>query len=90
MKTATFPRMHVSLYISDLMQTVSFYNLFFGKTPEKIRNGYVKYILDEPSLIISCIEAPEKVKQNFGHLGFQVETIEELNNRMELAHKLLC
>jgi len=85
MKTATFPRMHVSLYISDLTKTVSFYNLFFGKAPEKIRKGYVKYILDEPSLIISFIEAPEKVKQNFGHLGFQVETIGELNARMILA-----
>ena len=87
MKTSPFPRMHVSLYISDLVQTVSFYNLFFGKAPEKIRKGYVKYILDEPSLIISFIENPARVKQNFGHLGFQVETIEELNNRMQLTQK---
>lgn len=87
MKTSNFPRMHVSLYVSDLLQTVSFYNLFFGKAPEKIRQGYVKYILNEPSLIISFIEKPERVKQNFGHLGFQVETIEELNARLEQAQK---
>lgn len=83
MKPSIFPRMHVSLYISDMEQTISFYNLFFGRSPEKIRKGYIKYILDEPSLIISFVENPDRVKQNFGHLGFQVETIEELNNRLQ-------
>jgi catechol 2,3-dioxygenase-like lactoylglutathione lyase family enzyme len=85
MKTSPFPRMHVSLYVSDMMQTISFYNLFFGKSPDKIRKGYIKYILDEPSLIISFVENPERVKQNFGHLGFQVETIQELNDRLSKA-----
>lgn len=85
MKPSTFPRMHVSLYVGDIEQTANFYNSFFGKSPDKVRNRYVKYILDEPSLIISFVENPERVKQNFGHLGFQVETIEELNNRLEAA-----
>lgn len=85
MKPPLFPRMHVSLYVSDIGQTINFYNLFFGKSPDKVREGYVKYILDEPSLIISFVENPDRVKQNFGHLGFQVETIEELNNRLEKA-----
>jgi len=79
--------MHVSLYVSDLLQTISFYNLFFGKAPEKIRKGYVKYVLDEPSVIISFVESPERVRQNFGHMGFQVETIEELKNRLVQAQK---
>jgi catechol 2,3-dioxygenase-like lactoylglutathione lyase family enzyme len=83
----TFPRMHVSLYISDLAQTINFYNPFFGKTPEKVREGYCKYILDEPSLIISFVENAERVQQNFGHLGFQVETMGELNSRLENAQK---
>ncbi|HEY2582360.1 MAG TPA: ArsI/CadI family heavy metal resistance metalloenzyme [Mucilaginibacter sp.] len=87
MKTSTFPRMHVSLYVSDLLQTISFYNLFFGKAPEKIRKGYVKYVLDEPSLIISFVESPERVRQNFGHLGFQVETVEKLNDRLAQAQR---
>ena len=87
MKPTIFPRMHVSLYVSDVAQTINFYNLFFGKSPDKVREGYVKYILDEPSLIISFVENPDRVKQNFGHLGFQVETIEELNNRLAQAQK---
>jgi catechol 2,3-dioxygenase-like lactoylglutathione lyase family enzyme len=87
MKNTTFPRMHVSLYVSDILQTVSFYNLFFGQAPAKIRKGYVKYVLDEPSLIISFVENADRVQQNFGHLGFQVETLEQLNNRQTQAEK---
>jgi len=87
MKTSIFPRMHVSLYVSDLLQTVSFYNLFFGKSPEKIKPGYVKYILEEPSLIISFVENAERVQKNFGHLGFQVASLEELDARLQIAKK---
>jgi len=85
MKTAPFPRMHVSLYVSDLAKTIAFYNLFFGQVPVKIRAGYTKYVLDEPSLIISFVENNERVQEHFGHLGFQVETLEELNERLAAA-----
>ncbi len=85
MKTAPFPRMHVSLYVSDLLKTINFYNLFFGQEPEKIRKGYAKYLLDEPALIISFVENRERVQEHFGHLGFQVETLPELNERLSIA-----
>lgn len=82
-----FPRMHVSLYVSDMNKTTAFYTAFFGAAPVKVRHGYAKYILNEPSLIISFVENHERVKQNFGHLGFQVETIAELNARLEQAQQ---
>ncbi len=85
MKTSTFPRMHVSLYVSDIENSITFYSRFFGKAPNKVRKGYAKYMLDEPSLIISFVENAARVQQNFGHMGFQVETIEELNARLTEA-----
>ena len=51
--------------------------------PVKVKPGYVKYILENPSLIISFVENKAQVRPGFGHLGFQVETIEELNLKME-------
>lgn len=80
--------MHVSLYVSNLAATVNFYNQFFGQAAAKIETGYAKYVLDAPSLIISFIENPERVQQNFGHLGFQVETEAELHTRLEAAKAL--
>lgn len=84
----TFPRMHVSLYVSDLQTSINFYTQFFGKHPEKIKPGYAKYILEKPSLIISFIEHPERVQAHFGHLGFQVETTEELDQKLKIAEAL--
>ncbi|MFI5204227.1 MAG: ArsI/CadI family heavy metal resistance metalloenzyme [Flavobacteriales bacterium] len=77
-----FPRMHVSLYVTDIKKTVDFYSSFFGILPVKIKPQYAKYVLDSPSLIISFVENAERVQQNFGHLGFQVETETELQNRL--------
>ena len=77
--------MHVSLYVSNLAATVNFYNSFFGQQPDKIKPGYTKYILEKPSLIISFVENQERVIANFGHLGFQIDTLEELNERLAVA-----
>ena len=80
-----FPRMHVSLYVTDLSQTVDFYTSFFGQAPEKVMKDYAKYILEKPSLVISFVENADRVRPNFGHLGFQVETSERLNALLEVA-----
>ena len=88
MNNSVFPRMHVSLYVSDLAKTVTFYNLFFGNLPVKIKPGYAKYVLEQPSLIISFVEHPERVKPQFGHLGFQVETIEVMQEALNRIKEL--
>ncbi len=85
--TVRFPRMHVSLYVRDLQNTLAFYTAFFGKLPAKIQPGYTKYELEEPGLIISFIENPAKVQAAFGHLGFQVDSVEELEHRMAAARR---
>ena len=82
-----FPRMHVSLYVTDIQKTTEFYTSFFGVEPNKIKPGYAKYILEDPSLIISFVQNKDRVQENFGHLGFQVETEEELNLRLWEAKK---
>ncbi len=77
--------MHVSLYVADITATASFYTAFFGQEPQKVKPGYAKFVLERPSLIISFVENKERVQQHFGHLGFQVETLEELNAYLKKA-----
>jgi catechol 2,3-dioxygenase-like lactoylglutathione lyase family enzyme len=77
--------MHVSLYVSDIKNSINFYSNFFGQQPVKVKPNYVKYVLEKPSLIISFVENKDRVQSNFGHLGFQVETLEELNGKLDLA-----
>jgi len=87
MNNPFFPRMHVSLYVSDIQKTVNFYTTFFGVEAVKVKSDYAKFILEKPSLIISFVQNAERVQENFGHLGFQVETEEELNLRLWQAKK---
>lgn len=85
--TNPFPRMHVSLYVSDIAKSIDFYSTFFGQEPTKVKPRYAKYVLETPSLIISFVENKERVQSNFGHLGFQVETLEDLNIKLWQAKK---
>lgn len=86
--STTFPKMHISLYVNDILETVNFYTSFFGKPADKVKKDYAKYILDEPALIISFIENPERVQENFGHLGFQVASKEEVLRRLDAVQKM--
>lgn len=81
----SLPRMHVSLYVTNIYQTADFYTRFFGQDPDKIKPDYCKFTLAEPSLIISFVQNPDKVGSNFGHLGFQIESMEELETRLGSA-----
>lgn len=83
MKNEIFPRMHVSLYVSDLEKTIDFYRHFFGQEPEKVKPGYAKFILVRPSLVISFVENRDRANSGFGHLGFQVENMEQMEQRLE-------
>jgi hypothetical protein len=65
-----------------MAKTLAFYTSLFEQEPEKVKPAYAKYILNKPSLIISFIENPSRVQANFGHLGFQVATFEEMSNRL--------
>jgi catechol 2,3-dioxygenase-like lactoylglutathione lyase family enzyme len=85
MKEIQFPRMHVSLYVSNMEQTVAFYEAFFNVKPSKVKDDYAKFELAEPGLIISFVQNPERVKSNFGHLGFQVASPEDLLKRIDAA-----
>ena len=87
MNNAVFPRMHVSLYVADLTATVNFYTAFFGQPAAKLKPGYAKYVLDQPSLIISFVENAARVQSHFGHLGFQVGTLAGLDERLAAARQ---
>jgi catechol 2,3-dioxygenase-like lactoylglutathione lyase family enzyme len=85
MNLPTFPRMHVSLNCSELAATIDFYSRFFGEAPVKVKPGYAKFFLEHPALVISFIERPGAVQARFGHLGFQVESREELRRLQDRA-----
>lgn len=83
-----YPRMHVSLFVSDIKNSRRFYSNFFDVEPVKVKEDYMKYELENPGLTISFIENSVKAKNQYGHYGFQVSSVKEVEkNLLEMKAK---
>ncbi len=71
-------KFHIGMHVTDIQKTVDFYQHLFGVQPIKQKKDYAKFELDNPGLVISFIESPKKVGNQFGHLGIRVNSQEEL------------
>lgn len=80
-------RTHIGLNVTDITETVKFYNAFFDQKATKVKPDYAKYELEEAGLVISFIQQPEKVDPRFAHFGFRVADAAQLNKRLESAIK---
>jgi catechol 2,3-dioxygenase-like lactoylglutathione lyase family enzyme len=70
-------RFHVHVAVNELAQSVRFYSSLFGQAPSVEKPDYAKWMLEDPrvNFAISKRGAPAGVE----HLGFQVDSIDELN-----------
>jgi catechol 2,3-dioxygenase-like lactoylglutathione lyase family enzyme len=78
---------HISLNVSQIDQSVAFYEKAFGVTATKRRPGYAKFDLQIPALNLTMQEAP-RTGVNASHFGVQVmstDDVLEAKNRFEAA-----
>jgi predicted enzyme related to lactoylglutathione lyase len=68
---------HVSLNVSNIDQSVAFYEKAFNVKATKRRPGYAKFDLQEPSLNLTMQEAP-RTGVNASHFGVQVASSEDV------------
>ena len=68
---------HVSLNVSNIENSVAFYEKAFGVTATKRRPGYAKFDLESPSLNLTMSEAP-RTGVNASHFGIQVASTEDV------------
>jgi predicted enzyme related to lactoylglutathione lyase len=69
-------RFHVHVSVSDLSQSIRFYSQLFDSKPDVQKSDYAKWMLDDPRINFAISTHLQPVGVN--HLGFQVETHEEL------------
>ncbi len=81
-------KFHLGLNVSDINQTVVFYEKFFNTPPTKVKKDYAKFELENPALVISFIESGN-VRKDFGHIGFKVNSPEELEEKKTAVQNLL-
>lgn len=73
-------KFHIGMNVSNVEQSVPFYEKLFGAAPIKVEKDYAKFELDNPGLVISFIQS-EHPSPQFGHLGIRVNNQEELDQR---------
>jgi catechol 2,3-dioxygenase-like lactoylglutathione lyase family enzyme len=71
----TASRMHISMFVGDLAESVKFYEVFFGQPPTKHLPDYAKFEVDEPPVVISFNPDRKPVPGGaVNHLGIQVKS----------------
>lgn len=68
---------HVSLNVSNVDDSVAFYEKAFGVVATKRRPGYAKFDLEAPSLNLTMSEAP-RTGINASHFGIQVASTDDV------------
>ena len=69
-------RFHVHLHVQDLQASIAFYTRLFSAQPARIETDYAKWMLDDPR--VNFANSTRGSKPGLDHLGFQVDSAEEL------------
>jgi catechol 2,3-dioxygenase-like lactoylglutathione lyase family enzyme len=71
-------RLHVHVSVKDLSASIRFYRTLFNAEPVVTKPDYAKWMLEDPRVNFAISTQRQPVGVN--HLGFQVETDEELRD----------
>jgi catechol 2,3-dioxygenase-like lactoylglutathione lyase family enzyme len=74
-------RFHVHVAVDDLEANVRFYSTVFGAQPTVSKPDYAKWMLEDPT--INFAVSRRGAKAGLDHLGFQVDSDEELTAMRE-------
>jgi len=78
-------RFHIHVSVRDLHESVRFYSSLFGTPPSVEKGDYAKWMLDDPRINFAISQRGHAAGVN--HLGFQVDSDEELKDLREHALK---
>ena len=70
-------RMHIGLQVDDVDESVAFYSRLFGEEPTLRREGYAKWMLDDP-YINFAVNSTGDDPIGVSHMGIQVSSNDEL------------
>lgn len=69
---------HVGINVTNLDESIAFYQKVFGVAPVKVKNDYAKFLLDHPGLNFTLNVQNDVQGNQVNHFGFQVESSEEI------------
>lgn len=76
--SVTALKAHISLNVKDTEKSMKFYQKLFGIEPLKIREGYVKFDVQNPPLNLALNQLSTDSSGSLSHLGIQVGSTEDV------------
>ena len=76
-------RFHIHLHVEDLQASIAFYSKLFSTQPARIETDYAKWMLEDPRVNFAISTRGSKL--GLDHLGFQVDSTEELTEMKAAA-----
>lgn len=70
-------RIHLSLNVKNVAESVAFYEKVFGVKPQKQNSSYAKFDLNDPPLNFA-LQSREGEISRVSHLGIEVDSAEEM------------
>ncbi|WP_428911131.1 ArsI/CadI family heavy metal resistance metalloenzyme [Niallia sp. Krafla_26] len=76
----TKSRLHISLDVSNLSESLRFYRVLFNQEPIKLRSDYAKFELEDTPLVITLNEFGRKPGKDgpVNHFGIQVKSSDDV------------
>jgi hypothetical protein len=78
-------RFHIHVAVDDLASNIGFYSGMFGQQPSVVKDDYAKWMLDDPRINFAI--SSRGLKAGVDHLGFQVDSDDELMQLREQVGK---
>jgi catechol 2,3-dioxygenase-like lactoylglutathione lyase family enzyme len=72
------PKVHVSLDVTDIQASISFYSALFNTSPTKVKPGYAKFDMEAPAINLTLQEIQRCCIQGLSHLGIRVDSLGEV------------
>jgi catechol 2,3-dioxygenase-like lactoylglutathione lyase family enzyme len=70
-------KLHVSLDVTNIEQSVKFYSVLFGTQPTKVKPGYAKFDLESPAVNFTMQESSHCCLQGLSHMGLRMDSTEQ-------------
>ena len=71
-------KLHVSLDVNNVEESVKFYSVLFGAQPTKLKPGYAKFDLETPAVNFTMQQASHCCLQGLSHMGLRLESTEQV------------
>ena len=81
------PKLHLALNVNNLEESLTFYRALWGTEPVKLRTGYAKFDLDEPSVNLTLNQKPVRELGGLNHMGIQVGSTEAVVDMRKRLHE---